>query len=119
MRLSLVTIILLLALAVFPANGQSTQRGGGDAIPCAVSQQTSPESVGYSSAQLEDPPALGQPSDETSRDSKSADFNGDIYYRNKLEFSFEAGWLPVNVETWPLRYTLVPTIASLRWHVTG
>ena len=61
--------------------------------------------------------------------SKPVDFNQDIYYKNKLEFSFETGWHPVNIpfvydfavgdsynET-PLKYTLVPVIASLRWHV--
>jgi Lipid A 3-O-deacylase (PagL) len=59
------------------------------------------------------------------------DFNRDIYYRNKLEFSLETGWLPINIPfvfdfvvdspytTWPLRYTMVPNIASLRWHVDG
>ena len=57
------------------------------------------------------------------------DFNRNIYYRNKLEFSLETGWLPNNIPfvfdflvhspytTWPLHYTLVPNIASLRWHV--
>jgi len=61
------------------------------------------------------------------RESKRADFNRDIYYKNKFEFSLETGWLPNNIpfvfdlflgdnytET-PLKYTLVPTIASLRW----
>lgn len=60
---------------------------------------------------------------------KLPDFNRDIYYRNKLEFSLETGWLPNNIPfvfdflvhspytTWPLHYTLVPNIASLRWHV--
>jgi lipid A 3-O-deacylase PagL len=70
-----------------------------------------------------------QPSDEILRDSKSADFNRSIYYKNKLEFSLETGWLPNNIpfvfdfllgdgynET-PLKYTLVPTIASLRWQM--
>lgn len=58
-----------------------------------------------------------------------ADFNNAIYYRNKLEFSLETGWLPNNIPfvfdflvnspytQWPLHYTLVPNIASLRWHV--
>lgn len=58
-----------------------------------------------------------------------SDFNREIYYRNKLEFSLETGWLPNNVPfvfdflvgsrytTWPLHYTLVPNIASVRWHV--
>ena len=57
------------------------------------------------------------------------DFNRDIYYKNKLEFSIEVGWLPINVpfpfdvfegdpyELYPLRYTLVPIQASLRWHL--
>ncbi len=128
MRPSLVTVTLLFALAAFPVNGQTTEGVVGDAIPGAMWQQTSPEPVGHSSAQLEDlgawvkrdgTPAPGQVSDDTLRDSKSADFNRDIYYRNKLEFSLEGGWLPFNVWTWPLHYTLVPTIASLRWQLSG
>lgn len=80
-------------------------------------------------------PAVGQdpesqPSDITLRGSRPADFNQDIYYKNKLEFSFESGWLPINIPlafdflvgspytTWPLPYTLVPNIASLRWQVS-
>jgi hypothetical protein len=61
--------------------------------------------------------------------SKPADFNRAIYYRNKLEFSLEGGWLPINIpfpldifvgdayNTYPLKYTLVPIIASLRWQL--
>jgi len=72
-----------------------------------------------------------QPSDETVRNSESADFNRSIYYKNKLEFSLETGWLPINIpfpfdvflgdgytET-PLKYTLVPVFASLRWQMGG
>jgi lipid A 3-O-deacylase PagL len=59
------------------------------------------------------------------------DFNRNIYFRNKLEFSFDLGWLPVNIpfpfdvlegdpyDLYPLRYTLVPVMASVRWHVGG
>lgn len=55
------------------------------------------------------------------------DYNRRIFYADKLEFSLESGYLPVNIPfvfdfvtnspytTWPLRYTLVPNIASLRW----
>jgi hypothetical protein len=70
-----------------------------------------------------------QPSDETIRASEPADFNRKIYYKNKLEFSTETGWLPINIpwpfdflvgdqynET-PLKYTLIPNIASLRWQL--
>ena len=57
------------------------------------------------------------------------DFNRDIYYKNKLERSVETGWLPINVpfvfdflvgsryNEWPLHYTLVPNIASIRWQL--
>jgi len=63
--------------------------------------------------------------------SKPTDFNRNIYYRNKLEFSLDGGWLPINIpfpldvfvgdtyNTYPLKYTLVPIIASLRWHIDG
>ena len=62
---------------------------------------------------------------------KPPDRNLDIYYRNRREFSLDVGWHPVNVpfiydfavgDTYnmtPLKYTLVPIIASLRWHVTN
>ena len=55
------------------------------------------------------------------------DFNRSIYYKNKLEFSLETGWLPINIpfafdfllgsgyNQTGLKYTLVPIIASLRW----
>lgn len=58
------------------------------------------------------------------------DFNKDIYYRNKLEFSFETGGLPINIPfvfdifvggnygRRPLHYTLVPNFPSLRWHMS-
>ena len=59
------------------------------------------------------------------------DSNRDIYYRNRLEFGLDVGWHPVNIpfiydfavgdsyNMTPLKYTLVPIIASLRWHVTN
>jgi hypothetical protein len=62
--------------------------------------------------------------------SQPADFNRDIYYKNKLEFSLDGGWLPINIpfpldvfvgdvyNTYPLKYTLVPIAASLRWHMS-
>src|SRR5579859_433650 len=62
---------------------------------------------------------------------KRPDRNLDIYYRNRREFSLDVGWHPVNIpfvydfavgdsyNMTPLKYTLVPVIASLRWHVTN
>lgn len=69
--------------------------------------------------------------DEILRESKPADFNREIYYRNKLEFSLDVGWHPINIpfpldvfvgdnyNTYPLKYTLVPILASLRWQMNG
>jgi hypothetical protein len=59
------------------------------------------------------------------------DLNRNIYYRNRLEFGLDVGWHPINIpfifdfavgdsyNMTPLKYTVVPVIASLRWHVTN
>jgi hypothetical protein len=56
-------------------------------------------------------------------------FHEDVYYKNRLEFGLDVGWLPVNIpfvfdvflgdgyNMTPLRYTLVPVVASLRWQI--
>jgi Lipid A 3-O-deacylase (PagL) len=99
---------------------------------------TASECVPASPASKSDsPPAAGKPAGNA-KDHVSAviahkvskpDFNRNIYYRNKLEFSLESGWLPNNIpfifdlmigagdRLTPLDYTLVPLIASLRWQV--
>jgi hypothetical protein len=78
--------------------------------------------------------ALGQdserkPSNEVSRESKPTDFNRSIYYKNRREFSLEWGWQSINIpfvydfllpgknDVTGVNYTLVPTIASLRWQL--
>jgi Lipid A 3-O-deacylase (PagL) len=57
------------------------------------------------------------------------DFGRSVFYKNKIEFSLDSGWLPINIPfvfdvflgdgytKTPLNYTLVPIIASLRWQV--
>jgi hypothetical protein len=69
------------------------------------------------------------PSVEVVRPQKSHDFNQNIYYKNKLEFGLDVGYLPINIPfvfdvflgdgytMTPLKYTLVPIFASVRWHV--
>lgn len=64
-----------------------------------------------------------------SPDSEPADFNREIYYKNKLEFGFDTGLLNNNIpfifntlmgDSWdrvPLDYSLVPLTLSLRWHL--
>jgi len=69
------------------------------------------------------------PHAKTVRPSKPVYTNQSVYHRNSLEFSFETGWHPSNIpfiydfavgggyNMTPLKYTLVPLMASLRWHV--
>jgi len=59
------------------------------------------------------------------------DFNREIYYRNKLELSFDTGYLPFNTplilgpvlgdrfqrEAHLPNYIIVPLMLSLRWHL--
>jgi Lipid A 3-O-deacylase (PagL) len=72
-----------------------------------------------------------QPSTQRLRKTKPPDFNREIYYRNKLEFGLDFGFLPINIpfpldifvgdnyNTYPLHYTLAPIFASLRWQIDG
>lgn len=72
-----------------------------------------------------------QPPIERLQSTNPPDLSRDIYYRNKIEFSLDGGWLPINIpfpldvfvgdayNTYPLKYTLVPIIASLRWDING
>ena len=109
-----------------------------------ANQTATPERAALSMLDLQ--PGISQqtPGDKLSQDSsedsktrplvvshsaKPADFTQDIYYRNKLEFALDGGWLPINIpfvfdvfegdayNTYPLKYTLVPIIASLRWQM--
>ncbi len=92
---------------------------------CELNRDSGPAQLNH--ADRVDLPASAPPVADT-QPSQPPDFNRDIYFQNKLEFSFDGGWLPINVpfpfnvlegdpyDLYPLRYTLVPLIASLRWH---
>jgi len=94
-------------------------RSLGTAAPFESAEQDTPQQ-GSKASSLVTPQHHEQP-----------DFNRDIYYRNRLEFALDVGWHPVNIpfiydfavgdsyNMTPLKYTLVPIIASLRWHVTN
>jgi Lipid A 3-O-deacylase (PagL) len=74
------------------------------------------------------PESKNESPNQTFRSSPPAGINEQIYRKNNLEFSLEGAWLPINIpfpldvfegdpyKLYPLRYTLVPIIASLRWH---
>lgn len=83
------------------------------------------------SAAAEEPAATEPPPDAMilTQKQKPTDFNDEIYYRNKLEFSQEVGVLPINIPfvfdvfvgddytQKPLHYTLAPVFPSLRWQM--
>lgn len=100
----------------------------GSAVGCA--KEADPNCGHESPSEPANTPGQGfksQPAVE--RSYKSPDFNRDIYYRNKLEFSLDVGYHPINIpfpldifvgdvyNTYPLKYTLVPVFASLRWQL--
>jgi len=63
------------------------------------------------------------------RNPKPVDRSHQFYYKNKVEFSLDGGWHPINIPfafdvfagdgytMTPLKYTLVPIIASVRWQM--
>lgn len=73
--------------------------------------------------------SINQPPDGSLMNAEPADFNREIYYKNKLEFSFDSGYLynntdfifrPLEAETRPNpphNYVLIPLTPSLRWHL--
>lgn len=102
-------------------------QGAGDGQMFDLHPEDSPATLGDTAGDG----SKSQPVLEKSQVSKPPAFNRDIYYRNKLEFSLEGGWHPINIpfpldifvgdayNTYPLKYTLVPIFASLRWHLDG
>ena len=72
-----------------------------------------------------------KPANSPSLDSEPADFNRQIFFKNKLEVGFDVGYLPINTkfifdfmegQHWNRPgyfpdYTLVPLTLSLRWHL--
>jgi Lipid A 3-O-deacylase (PagL) len=104
------------------------------AAPPRTEQQTSMPSIPATtqSGDFNTPGESSQASSGVITEShERPDFNRDIYYRNRTEFGFEVGYHPINIpfvydfalgdgyNQTPLDYTLVPIIASLRWHVTN
>jgi len=124
-----------------PDNRTSPQNPPTD-LACSCSEvvglapQQQYQTAGRSST---DQPAVGDGRGENSKPAPAlvaqhherSDRNLDIYYRNRREFSLDVGWHPVNIpfiydfavgdsyNMTTLKYTLVPIVASLRWHVTN
>jgi hypothetical protein len=92
-----------------------------------------PQSVGPQPELVAEGDKLGEDSNPLSvemiRPPKPPELNRNIYYKNKFEFGLDIGWLPINIPfafdvflgdgytMTPLKYTLVPIIASVRWQM--
>ena|SRR5579871_2751557 len=131
-RKTIIFSVLLLASLpplVLPATAQQDRF---DLAPAAEEEAGKKEQISPSAATTEekqDRSPVTTSADKKLRRSQLSDFNRDIYYRHKLEFAFDVGWLPINIpfpfdvfegdpyDLYPLRYTLVPVIGSLRWHL--
>ena len=108
-----------------PAEAKS--HGGADdgLLPTCCDADTTKDS----SAPPADTTGAVQPIEQKTRLTQPADFNLGIYYKNRLEFSQDLGVFPINIPfpfdfmmrasygTYPLKYTLVPVISSLRWQI--
>jgi hypothetical protein len=123
-RLAFLTVFFVSALA--PALAQSAPANAQGTTPAIEIPSphpfVTPEHQDFSGERESlDAPPIDRP--------KKPDFNREIYYKNKVELSLETGWLPNNIpfvfdfvvgsrySTWPLHYTLVPNIASVRWQL--
>ena len=112
----------------------SAQQTGTNSVILTVDRKHGQGPAGASEAALapaDEPaePTSNRPAIEKVTRPKPPDFSRDVYYKNKLEFSLDVGWLPINIpfpfdvfegdsyDLYPLRYTLVPVVASLRWHM--
>ena len=139
--LSLATLLVSLSASAQSNSPDPAQNsaGGSSSVSGATFSGPSGESVPEVTAN----DSTAKEKNESSEGAKSAaiilvkpvtlkpDFNQDVFYSNKLEFSLDGGWLPVNIpfpfdfmmgdnyNTYPLKYTLVPIIGSLRWQLGG
>jgi Lipid A 3-O-deacylase (PagL) len=119
--------------SAIPLNsGKVCVSDGGDSLSSASDQRAASSATGQMSERATDPPnENGTSSAVIAQHHQRSDRNLDIYYRNRTEFSLDVGWHPKNIpfiydfavgDTYnmtPLKYTLVPIVASLRWHVTN
>jgi hypothetical protein len=122
---------LFLVLSTLAASPLIAQTGSPGITRDNNSSMLSTSAVPSDAAAADAVPADLALTDAAPANAAPRDINQSIYYRNKTELSTEVGYLPFNVPlifdflvgsaytTWPLKYTLVPTITSLRWHVSG
>jgi Lipid A 3-O-deacylase (PagL) len=129
-RIALLTVIAIVSPALIAAQDAPSSTAGAVSATEQPAFSPSPEPLSRGDAPAEpNPAAQGALLVRGVTKPRLPDFNRNIYYKNKLEFSLETGWLPNNIpfvfdfivgstyNSWPLHYTLVPNIASVRWQL--
>jgi hypothetical protein len=111
-----------------------TQAGPGDVgseVETADPHKSSElkEGSADTSAMNDSPRGISKASSVEPSHTSKPELNRNFYHKNKLEFSLDGGWLPINIPfvfdafqgdgytMTSLRYTLVPVIGSLRWQL--
>jgi hypothetical protein len=117
-------------IGAVPPDSSNISKTCGWMASCASSFSSAedlPQIVAQQNLVDNDKPNEGSKTVVPGRHSKPVDPNRAIYYKNKLEFGLDVGYLPLNIpfvfdfllgdsyNMTPLRYTLVPVFASLRW----
>ena len=120
-------------IGALPLDSFNISKAGGGMASCAGSFSSAEDlpqlvAAGRNPADVEKPNEGSNPVVRV-RKPEPVDLNQSIYYKNRLEFSLDGGWLPINIPfvfdvflgdrytKAPLNYTLVPVIASLRWQM--
>lgn len=119
----------LISEARGPAPSESTRDTSIGCLDSALSSTSPSISVadGREKSANADKPGEGSSTSVVSVRPPKPMSSNEFFYKNKLEFSLEGGWLPVNIPfvfdvflgdgytMTNLKYTLVPMIASVRW----
>jgi hypothetical protein len=116
---------------VVPQDSYNTSKPCDGIASCGSfsSAEDLPQIVAAKQSLLDDKPNKGPKSVVRVQNSEPLDLNRSIYYKNRLEFGLDVGYLPINIPfvfdvflgdgytMTPLKYTLVPVFASVRWHM--
>ena len=128
--LAMTTMSMLLATPTAQAQTNATSCGSAEDCGVTIALLSSGDKgAGHASANREHNKTDERGSAATAAIARIVrpDINRQFFHKNKLEFSFEMGYLPQNIpfpfdfllgsgyDMTPLKYTLMPMLASLRW----
>jgi hypothetical protein len=129
-RVAMALVLLVSLASEVPLQAQSASCNASTICPdwslssVSSSRSAADENLPFGDA---DKPGEGSKAPVVSVSHSKPGHTNEFFYKNRLEFSLEGGWLPVNIPfvfdvflgdgytMTNLKYTLVPLIASVRW----